>query len=78
MELNLLNIWLNILCDLKSRQCTGTSCQTEIHFSSETSKFLNKYSLLRFQISGGHIIFSTGHDYKVLTSCITEKKDTSD
>ena len=43
----------SILVDLKTRKSTGTSCQIEIHFSSQTSKFLIKYNLLRFQISGG-------------------------
>ena len=47
-----------VLGDLKTRKSTGTSCQIEIHFSSQTSKFLIKYNLLRFQISGGLIIIS--------------------
>ena len=51
--------------DLKTRKNTGTSCQIEIHFSSQTNKFLIKYYLLRFQISGGLIIFIAEHDYKV-------------
>ena len=50
---------------LKTRKNTGTSCQIEIHFSSQTNKFLIKYYLLRFQMSGGLIILITEHDYKV-------------
>ena len=53
----------NQTCDLKTRKSTTTSCQIEIHFFSQTSKFLIKYNLLRFQISGGLIIFFTKHDY---------------
>ena len=60
-----------ILDDLK---ITGTNCQIEIHFSSQTNKFLFEYNLLRFQISGGLIIFLTEHDYKILTSFIKENK----
>ena len=60
--------------DLKTRRSTGTSCQIEIHFSSQTSKFLIKYNFLRFQISGGFIIFFTEHDCKVSTSFIKENK----
>ena len=62
------------LGDLKTRKSTGTTCQIEIHFSSQTSKFLIKYNLLRFQISSGLIIFFTEHDYKVSTSFIKESK----
>ena len=62
------------LGDLKTRKSTGTSCQIEIHFSSQTSKFLIKHNLLRFQISVGLIIFFTEHDYKVSTSFIMENK----
>ena len=51
-----------ILGDLKTRKIIGTSCQIEIYFSSQTSKCLIKYNLLRFQISGGLIIFFTEHD----------------
>ena len=46
-------IFFIILGDLNTRKSTGTSCQIEIHFSSQTSKFLIKYNLLQFQISGG-------------------------
>ena len=53
------------LGDLKTRKRTGTSCQIEIHFASQTSLF---------QISGGLLIFFTEHDYKVLTSFIKENK----
>ena len=63
-----------ILGDLKTRKRTGTSCQIEIYFSSQTSKFLIRYNLLRFQISGGLIIFFTEHDYEVSTSFIEENK----
>ena len=63
-----------VLGDLKTRKRTGTSCQIEIHFSSQTWKFLINYNLLRFQISGGLIIFFTEHDYKVSTSFIKENK----
>ena len=62
------------LGDLKTRKSTGTSCQIEIHFSSRTSKFLIKYNLLRFPISGELIIFFTEHDYKVSTSFIKKNK----
>ena len=41
----------HFLGDLKTRKRTGTSCHTKIQFSSQTSKFLIKYNLLRFQIS---------------------------
>ena len=61
-----------LLGDLKTRKSTGSSCQIEIHFSSQTSKFLIKYNLLWFQISGGLIIFFTEHDYKVSTSFTKE------
>ena len=60
--------------DLKTRKSSGTICQIEIHFSSQASKFLMKYNLLRFQISDGLIIFFTEHDYKVSTSFIKENK----
>ena len=53
------------LSDLKTRKSTGTICQIEIHFSSQTSKFL---------ISGRLVIFFTEHDYKVSTSFIKENK----
>ena len=43
------SVHCSILGDLKTRKCTGTSCQIEIHFSSQNSKFLVKYNLLRFQ-----------------------------
>ena len=46
-----ISIILN-LGDLKTRKGTGTSCQIEIHFSCQISKFLINYNLLRFQISG--------------------------
>ena len=62
------------LGDLKTRRSTGTSFQIEIHFSSQTSKFLNMYNLLRFQIFGELIIFFTEHDYKVWTIFIKENK----
>ena len=62
-----------LLSDLKTRKSSGTICQIEIHFASQTSKFLIKYNLLRFQISGGPIIFFTEH-YKVLTSFVKENK----
>ena len=69
------SMWLvNFLGDLKTRKSTGTSCQIEILFSSQTSKFLIKYNLLWFQISGGLLIFFTEHDYKVSTSFIKENK----
>ena len=45
----------------------------QIH-SSQTSKFLIKYNLLRFLISGGLVIFVTEHDYKVSTSFRKEIK----
>ena len=32
-------------------------------FSSQTSKFLIKYNLLRFQISGRLVIYFSEHDY---------------
>ena len=63
-----------ILGDLKTPKSIGTSCQIETHISSQTSKCLIKYNLLRFQISGGLIIFFTEHDYKVSTSFIKENK----
>ena len=44
-----------------------------MHFSSQTSKFLIKFNLLRFHISGGLTIFFTEHDYKVST--ISSKMD---
>ena len=39
-----LKIFKYQLGDLKTRKGTGTICQTEIHFSSRTSKFLIKYN----------------------------------
>ena len=62
------------LGDLKTRKTTGTSCQKEIHFSSQTSKYLVNYNLLRLRIFGGLIIYFTEHDYKVSTSFINENK----
>ena len=62
------------LGDLKTRKRTGTSCQIEIHFASQTSKFPIRYNLRLFQISGGLLIFFTEHDYKVSTSFIKENK----
>ena len=62
------------LGDLKTRKSTGTSCQIEIHFSSQNSKYLIKHNLLRFQNSGGLIIFFPEHDYNVSTSFIKENK----
>ena len=53
------------LGDLKTRK-------KEIHFSSQTSKFL--INLLRFQISRVLIFFFTKHDYKVSRSFIEENK----
>ena len=32
--------------DLKKRKSSGTSCQIEIHFSIQITKFLMKYNLL--------------------------------
>ena len=66
------NSIIHLLGDLKTQISTGTSYQIEIHFSSQTSKFLIKYNLLRFQIFGGLLIFITEHDYKVSTSFIKE------
>ena len=63
-----------LLGDLKTRKSTGTSCQIEIHLVEQTSKFLIKYNLLRFQISGALIIFFTEHVYKVSTSFIKKNK----
>ena len=63
-----------ILGDLKARKSTGASCQIEIHFSSQTSKFLIRYNLLRFQISGGLVIFFSKHEYKFSTSFTKEIK----
>ena len=62
------------LGDLKTRISTSTSCQIKVHFSSQTSKSLMKYNLLRFQVSGGLVVFFTEHDYKVSTSFINESK----
>ena len=61
-------------CDLNTRKSTGTSCQIEIHFQAKLANFIIKYNLLRFQISGGLIIFFTEHDCKVSTSFIMENK----
>ena len=63
-----------LLGDVKTEKSTGNSCQIEIHFSWQTSKFFIKYNLIRFPISGGLIIFFTEHDYKVSTSFIRENK----
>ena len=69
------SVHCSILGDLKTRKCTGTlSCQIEIHFSSQNSKFLVKYNLLRFQISGGLVVIIVEHDYKVSTSFMKENK----
>ena len=62
-----------VLGDLKTRKSTGTSCQIEIHFSSQTGKLLIKYDLPRLQFSDGGIIFFTEHYYKLSTSFIKEK-----
>ena len=61
----------HLLGDLKTRK---SSCQIEIHFLRQTRKFLFKYNLLRFEISGGLIVFFTKHDYKVSTSFMKENK----
>ena len=42
---------------LRTRKSTGTSCQIEIHFSIENTKFLMKYNLVCFQISCRLVIF---------------------
>ena len=49
--------------DLKTRKSTGTSCQIEIHFWIETTKFLVTYNLLCFKIYGVLAIFFAKHDY---------------
>ena len=63
----LFNLWLCLNCQkaLKYSFKLLGDPKVEIHFSSQTSKFLIEYNLLRFQISGGLIIFFTQHDYKV-------------
>ena len=38
--------------DPKTSKSTGTSCQIEIHFSTQTTNFVMKYKLFCFQISG--------------------------
>ena len=63
VQVNLITVGLNYLyfsspllseilsclpADLKTRKSTGTSCQIEIYFLRQTSKFLIKYNLLRF------------------------------
>ena len=50
------------LPDLKTRKSTGTSFQIELHFSMQTTKFLMKYNLVCFQISGGLATFFCKHD----------------
>ena len=35
-------------------ESTGTNCQIEIHFSTQTAKCLMKYDLVCFQISDGN------------------------
>ena len=49
--------------DLKTWKSTGTSCQTEIHFSIQIIKFLSKYNLLCLYISGRLIIFFIKDSY---------------
>ena len=72
---NMINGHDNLIeSDVKTRKSTDTSCQIEIHFWSQTSKFFIQYDLLRFQIFGGLIIFFTEHDCKVSTSFIKESK----
>ena len=49
--------------DLKTRKSTSYSCQIEIHFSIQIIKFLMKYYLLCFRISGRLIIFFIKDSY---------------
>ena len=49
--------------DLTVSKRPGTSYQIKIHFSIQTTKFLMKYNLVCFQVSGRLIIFFTKHDY---------------
>ena len=56
-------LYLYIPGNLKAQKNTGTSCQMEILYSIQTTKFLMKYHLLSFQISVSLIIFFTKHDY---------------
>ena len=44
------------------------------NYKIQTTKFLMKYNLLSFQISGRLIIFITKHDYQVSTSFTNEEK----
>jgi hypothetical protein len=52
--------------DLKTWKSTGTSCHIEIHFSIKTTRFLIRYNLLCFLISG-RLFFTYWHDHQVST-----------
>ena len=62
------SVYFTYLC-FKRAELTRCSKNTEKYwhllsnFSSQTSKFLIKYNLLRFQVSGGFIIFFTGQSF---------------
>ena len=64
--------------DLKTRERTGNSRQIEMYFSIQTTKFLMKYNLPCFQISGRLTIFFTKHAHQVSTSYIKENRRYSD
>jgi hypothetical protein len=60
--------------DLKIWKSTGSSFKIEIHFSIETTKFLVKYNLLCFQISGRPKVFFTENHCQVSISLVKENK----
>ena len=51
---------------MKTRKSSGTSCHANRNpFFEQTSKFLIKYNLLRFQISGGLLLVKAINDAKL-------------
>ena len=54
--------------DLKWRERTETSCQIKVHFSVETTEYLLKYTLFRFQIYVRAIVLINEQSHKISTS----------
>ena len=60
--------------DLKWRERTGTSCRIKIHFSVETTEYLLKYTLFRFQIYVRAEVLITKRNQKISTSFMENNK----
>ena len=65
----------NLVQNFALKNADISTCQVEIHFSSQTTKFLIKYNILRLKTSGTRLgILFAKHDYSVLASFIKENK----